>query len=295
MKNSIDHNICKQCGTCAALCPNRIIEKEPDGKNYGFNPDRVHLCLKCGHCMAACPNQAVQVEGLSYEDDFFELPKQGLDEQGFFDLISTRRTVRAFKDKPVEGEKLERIIEAISLAPMGFPPHKVQVTVIPDRELLEKALPMLVEFYWKLIGWLENPIARFRIKHKLPLETFNAMQGHLKPILEKRLPYMEEYEVDDIMRGAPAMLIFHAHIASEAHTDDALIDLTYGILAAHAMGLGTCALSLIPPAVNKWGPLKKLFQIPDENEVLAAMVLGYPKYRFQRGIKRELAGVTWLG
>ena len=59
VSNSIDHNICKKCGTCAALCPNRIIEKEEDGKNYGFNPDRVHLCLKCGHCMAACPNQAV--------------------------------------------------------------------------------------------------------------------------------------------------------------------------------------------------------------------------------------------
>lgn len=57
---------------------------------------------------------------------------------------------------------------------------------------------------------------------------------------------------------------------------------------------GTCALSLIPPAVNKWGPLKKLFKIPETNEVLAAMVVGYPKYRFQRGIKRELAGVTWL-
>jgi hypothetical protein len=61
------------------------------------------------------------------------------------------------------------------------------------------------------------------------------------------------------------------------------------------MGLGACALSLIPPAVNKWDPLKKLLQIPDKNEVMAAMVLGYPKYRFQRGIKRELAGVTWLG
>ena len=36
-----------------------------------------------------------------------------------------------FKDKPVEREKLEPIVEAICLAPMGFPPHKVEVTVIP--------------------------------------------------------------------------------------------------------------------------------------------------------------------
>ena len=80
-----------------------------------------------------------------------------MDEQAFFDLLSTRRAVRVFKDKPVEREKLERIVQAISLAPMGFPPHKVGVTVIPDRELLDRALPMLVEFYWKLIGWLRTP------------------------------------------------------------------------------------------------------------------------------------------
>ena len=66
------------------------------------------------------------------------------------------------------------------------------------------------------------------------------------------------------------------------------------MLAAHAMGLGACALSLIPPAVNRSGPLNSLFQIPDKNEVLGAMVLGYPKYRFRKGIKRELAVVTWL-
>ena len=82
-------------------------------------------------------------------------------------------------------------------------------------------------------------------------------------------------------------------MALETQTNDALIDLTYGILTAHAMGLGTCALSLTPPPVNKYGPLNKLFQIPQTNEVLAAMVVGYLKYRFQRGIKRELGGVTW--
>jgi len=54
------------------------------------------------------------------------------------------------------------------------------------------------------------------------------------------------------------------------------------MLAAHAMGLGACALSLIPAAVNRSGPLNKLFQIPDKNEVLAAMVLGYPKHRFRK-------------
>jgi nitroreductase/Pyruvate/2-oxoacid:ferredoxin oxidoreductase delta subunit len=294
-QNRIDQDTCKKCGSCAALCPNRIIDK-PDKKSeqYGFNEERVHLCLKCGHCMAACPNKAVQLEGLSYDDDFFEIPKDGIDEGAFFELIATRRAVRVFKDQPVPREILERIVGAISLAPMGFPPHKVEVTVVPDRKVLDRALPLLVEFYWKLIGWLENPIARYMMKRRLPQETFNTLKGHLLPLLKKRLPYMEEHNVDDIMRDAPAMLIFHAEIASEAHTDDALIGLTYGLLSAHALGLGACAISLIPPAVNKVKKLKEIFQVPEQNEVLAAMIVGYPKYRFRRGIKRKLAAVNWI-
>jgi hypothetical protein len=34
--------------------------------------------------------------------------------------------------------------------------------------------------------------------------------------------------------------------------------------------------------------------IPDSNVVVASMILGYPKYRYQRGIKRELRSVTWI-
>ena len=40
--------------------------------------------------------------------------------------------------------------------------------------------------------------------------------------------------------------------------------------------------------------LQALFQIPDGHEVTACMVLGYPKYRFKRGIRREMAGVNWV-
>jgi hypothetical protein len=40
--------------------------------------------------------------------------------------------------------------------------------------------------------------------------------------------------------------------------------------------------------------LRKLFQIPKDNEVLASMIVGYPKVSFKRGIKRELAKVKWI-
>jgi ferredoxin len=53
-------------------------------------------------------------------------------------------------------------------------------------------------------------------------------------------------------------------------------------------------IGLIPPAVKKNKDLCQMFQIPEGNEVLASMIVGYPKVSFRRGIKWELARVNWI-
>jgi nitroreductase len=112
--------------------------------------------------------------------------------------------------------------------------------------------------------------------------------------MESRLPELKQGAEDTITRYAPAMIIFHAHRDAENYETDINIALTYGFLAAHALGLGGTAIDLIPPAIQNSPELRKLFSIPDNNVPVAAMILGYPKYRYQRGIKRELKSVTWV-
>ena len=68
----------------------------------------------------------------------------------------------------------------------------------------------------------------------------------------------------------------------------------YGLLAAHALGLGATAIGLVPPAIERSPRLREIFEIPPENQVLASMIVGYPRYRFRRGIRRELANVKWI-
>jgi hypothetical protein len=65
-------------------------------------------------------------------------------------------------------------------------------------------------------------------------------------------------------------------------------------LAAHALGLGATIIELIPAAIDKEKKLRKLFSIPDNNVVVASMIVGYPKYKYQRSIKRNLKSVTWI-
>ena len=54
-------------------------------------------------------------------------------------------------------------------------------------------------------------------------------------------------------------------------------------------GLGATIIDLVAPAAEQNPELRRLFRIPENNEVLAAMVTGYPKYRFQKSIRRSSA------
>jgi nitroreductase len=244
--------------------------------------------------MAICPTQSIQVDGLSYTEHFCELPHRDLADEPFFDLLIRRRSVRAFKDTPVPREMLEKIVEAISLAPMSFPPHKVHVTVAQSREVLERALPSICELYEDLGRRMDNPLARFVIRRKAGQEAFNSLRNHVLPSLAFRLPDMKAGQGDPITRGAPSMLVFHAWREAGGRTADGWIALTYGLLAAHALGLGATAIGLVPPAIERSPELRALFEIPPGNQVLAAMIVGFPRYHYQRGIRRELASVNWI-
>jgi nitroreductase/NAD-dependent dihydropyrimidine dehydrogenase PreA subunit len=293
MPHLINLETCTKCGLCAEVCPNQIMEWAPE-KEPGFRADRVSLCFQCGHCMAVCPTQSITAGDLSYEKDFFDLPMGGLRESDFFNFLSSRRSIRNFQDKPVPREMLQRIIDAVTFAPMGFPPHKVEVTAVQNRAVIKKSLPHMTKLYGDLNKWMKNPLARFLMRRKMNPETFNTIQNHVVPAMEKGLPEMREKGGDLFTRGAPALILFHAPRGSENHTEDSHVAVTYGLLAAHALGLGASAIGLISAAVERNRDLRKLFQIPAGNEVLASMIVGYPKLSFKRGIKRELAKVSWI-
>ena len=54
------------------------------------------------------------------------------------------------------------------------------------------------------------------------------------------------------------------------------------LLAAHAMGLGTCMVGYAVEALNRDVGLKKLVAIPVAEVVQAVIVLGYPDEEYRR-------------
>lgn len=286
--HTVDLSTCKKCRICAAICPAAIIQANDAAR---FLPERENLCIRCGQCMAACPTCSISVEGLSYAIDFFELPKGDDSRQSAFSgLISTRRSVRNFKEAPVPRQLLEKIVDAISFAPPGYTPLKVELTIINNRDLIRRAVPIMAEMYDRLIKLADNPETSAMFKTMVGEEAFEVLSGHVLPLMRMRMPGLKSGAEDTIARGAPALILFHAARQNE----DIFIALAYGLLAAHSLGLGASAIGLIPPVVERNPELRKMFHIPADNKVLASMIIGYPRYKYSRGIKRTPAGVTWV-
>lgn len=258
------------------------------------NVNRIGVCFKCGQCMAICPTKSISVDGLSYSQDFYDLPETHIQPEYFTNLISTRRAIRNFKDKAVEKDLLDEIVKAIAFAPPGFPPIKYDLVVVQNSAIIKQALPYMIQLYDFLVNAMNNPIKRIFIKKEVGELRFRTMKEHLIPALKTRLPGLKNGTEDTLTRNAPAMILFLADKTGEDISEDIHIAATYGILAAHAHGLGASIMDIIPPAINKKEELRKIFGLSDNQEVIASIILGYPKYTFRRGIKRQIRNVRWI-
>jgi len=282
MKNSIDQSLCKNCRLCTKVCPCNIIEH--NGAIH-FAPEKEHICIHCGQCMAICPTKAIGIKGLSYENDFRELPSNRLDYNDFMDFLSTRRSIRTFKDQAIDDVILDQIADSVSYAPYGASPEKMELSIINNRDIIESALPVISKFLDDLVNKIENPVASFFIRRVAGKEDFHTIKNHLYPIAKSG-----NYKLGDrdgITRGAPAIIIIHAADDSEAHTANGLVYATYIMLAAHSFGLGATMVEIVPAAINQNKNLKVIFKVPQENEAIMSVIIGHPKHRYQRTIKRE--------
>ncbi len=288
-KFKINHDTCTQCGACADVCPAMVIQHSVS-MGVGFVEDNQTLCLKCGQCMAVCPTKSIVANGLEYDTDFFNFET----DSGFFSILEHRRSVRRFKQKPLSHSELENICRAMTFAPHGSCEHHVEVTVVNSRQKIMEAIPLMSAFYDQLGKWLHNPFMRHMIKSKVGPDGIKTLTHHLLPRIEKGVYRNYSFEYDGITRGAHTLMVFHAPHDAEEHREGSYIMVTIAALTAESMGIGATIIGLVPPAINKSKAVRRIFNIPDGHEAVVSLILGYPKYKFRRGIRRQLRKVHWI-
>ena len=263
----INKETCIGCGLCVRDCSSCAIILEDKKAKIDLE-----LCNECSHCVAVCPKASVSMPDYD-ENEIIEYEKDRLniDPDDFLYFQKFRRSVRQFKDKDIETDKLNKIIEAGRYSPTASNRQLNQFIIIKDKidEVRNSAINTLYDMAVNTDYMKDQPVYQ---------KLFIKMHEDYK-----------DKNIDRLFFNAPAIIA----IVSEEKSGFA--DVNGGIAAsrmelqANTLGLGVCYIGFLKTAVALSGDIKKSIGMKDNEEYLLSFVLGYPDVKYQRTVNRKPA------
>jgi nitroreductase len=98
---------------------------------------------------------------------------------------------------------------------------------------------------------------------------------------------------DVILRDAPAVIVAHADKDNRVAPAACTIALTYLELATTTMGMGACWAGYFNAAATTFPPMQQALALPEDHQTFGSMMVGYPKFRYQRMPSRKEPKITW--
>ncbi len=288
----IDNQKCVKCGKCVLVCKHGIFKRENPDDFPSVIEDAPKLCTRCGHCVAVCPAGAIFNEYVNVLE-CIDIPHNsniGFEDMNVF--LRSRRSCRNYKQEPVSGEIISKILNTARYAPTAKNCQDVNVVVVTGHEKIKSLGEMVFGFYGSLIEMLENPLKKL-------LLTAIVGAGNVSSLQKSRELFKYGVEnwrngVDYLFYDAPAVILTHADKNSPLPKDNCDYAMMTMLIAAESLGLGTCINGFLSMAAAKSKEIKKFLEIPAKNEVYNAMTLGFPSVKFTRTVSRKPLNVKFI-
>ena len=269
---TIDKTKCKQDGICVAECPRGIITQKDNRSFPHISEADEARCMACGHCVAVCPHGALSVTGVAI-GDCPEIDKDlvlswGQAEQ----FLRSRRSIRWFKDKAMDGKTLEQLIRTACYAPTASNAQALHWTVIQGRDRLEPLSRAT-------IGWMERVVAA---------HPDSPAAGYFRPVVDSWAA-----GTDGILRTAQTLIVPSAPGENPNGLVDLSIALAYLELAALPLGVGTCWAGLLRAAMLATPGLVASMGLPEGHTWFYPMMIGYPQFTYHRLPERKAPVIHW--
>lgn len=287
-----DPELCNGCGLCVSVCKDfsLIIQngKVEKSKTPFFG------CIGCGHCMAICPNEAIEIYGRELSPEhLFELPKREniSSYEQLLALFQYRRSVRDFKDTNVDPELIEKLLIAARTAPMGLPPSDVNVLILNGKEKT-RAFAKDFSDYLKSMRFMTSKLFLTLMRPFWGKENDEVFKGFINPLFSA---YIDEMDKGNNFINYDAPLAIYFYGSPFTDPADPIIAATYAMIAAEALGLGTCMLGGVHPFIQygkKAQKFRESHNIKYKSREGLFVIFGYPKFKFKKGIHRTFASIT---
>ena len=243
----IDTSKCIGCGMCVKDCVASALYLE------GGKAKVRSGCIECGHCFSICPVGAVDMPTYDKSDCVEITSMTELDSKVMLQAMKSRRTIRQYKDKPVEKEKLDMILEAGRYAPTGSNSQNVAFTIL---------------------GTKQNKLEKECVK------LFRAGVG----IGSKFSQSLKNTNIDDhfFFKKAPLVIVVSGHDSVNATLASAYME-----IEANSLGLGVlysgffCACTKLNPLI------KAKLNLPKGHKAITCMIIGYPDVEYKRIAPRK--------
>lgn len=268
----IDTNKCKRDGFCVRDCATAII-RLPENGYPEIIPGGEAACLVCGHCVAVCPHDALSHQMIPIEQSPVVQKDLCIDEPQAVQFLRSRRSVRHYKEKQVEREKILKLIETARYAPTAGNSQLVEWIVINDRPRIREIAALTVNWLRELV---KNPQVVAASPY-LPAAVASWDAGN-----------------DSVLRGAPALIIAMAPREAMNGLVDLTLALSYLDLFAPVLGLGTCWAGLLQGAMLHSPEVKNTVGVPENYPHHYPIMVGYPEFGFHRLPERKAPKIIFV-
>jgi nitroreductase/NAD-dependent dihydropyrimidine dehydrogenase PreA subunit len=253
---SFDYNKCIYCLNCSKVCPIKAIGVKDNKPAF----IREGNCISCGHCISVCPVEAVSGD---FNDSLPGKKIKNLNipsSQHIEDFILSRRSIRAYDNREVEKDVLDKILRIAAHAPTGSNSQNVKYFVVGKKGT--EHLEQLGREYF-----LQQP--------KEWIGEIMLNEGYR------------------VLLGAPVTIGLYSKKGQGLY--NCAIAGQNLVLAAYSLGLGTCYNGIFTGAYHKSKAIQEYFDLPEDHEMHMFISLGYPdpKVRYKHAMERKSADVIW--
>ncbi len=187
-------------------------------------------------------------------------------------VMNERHSTRAFLDKPVPKEIIERLLFLSTKAPSAINLQPWEFTVVMGEERIRLSKVLVKSMRERNISCGPGAV---RPLPEYFMDRQRKLMDSILPNLEKGISFQGFINEGSCnFYGAPAAIIVTIdQVFSNARLVDLGIAIGYMVLTAHNMGLGTCPIGLISAFADE---IKEMLNIADEKDVVMGIGVGYP-------------------